>query len=107
MKARTTPPAITTSADLARQAIQRSAAAMREGRLVEARHLASLAESYARIAQRIPAYDGPIDLAGEERLREDLLRRLHIIACGICEEEGVPPPPDPFSPDDEPAISCA
>ena len=37
----------------------------------------------------IRAAEGPIDLAGEEKLRADLLRRLDDIAARIAAEEGL------------------
>ncbi|GAA0653592.1 hypothetical protein [Brevundimonas lenta] len=100
--------ATTDPAALARQATTDSAIAMREGRYADARALAALADSYHRMADRLPAAafeDDRLDAAGEEALRQDLLKRLDALAAEIAAQEDEEAASDPFTPAPEPAIS--
>ena len=77
-------------AALARQATLASGRAMRGRLWAEAKALAGLAESYARLAERERAprgrsdpMDAPLDAEGEAALRAHLLERLDMLAAEI------------------------
>ena len=93
-----TPPISADPAELARQAMAESALALRESRHADAKALSALAEIYGRIAERRAAApaSGPfdeerLDAAGEQALRDELLRRLDALAEDIEANGGVRP----------------
>lgn len=74
--------------ELARAAVLASGRAMRGQLWLEARTLAGLAEVYTRLAGR-PGMDGepPLDAAGEDALRADLLQRILALNADLEAED--------------------